>query len=97
MNISEASTDFRFVSAFVFLSLSLSFLCYSISATLSVTNVLSFFFLFVFVFCVCVFFCQARNLPAADSNGLMDPYLKIKFNGKVRPVDKFCLFVLLSL
>ncbi|CAN0111503.1 unnamed protein product [Ascophyllum nodosum] len=24
---------------------------------------------------------QARNLPAADSNGLMDPYLKIKFNG----------------
>ena len=33
----------------------------------------------------CFVFCQARNLPAADSNGLMDPYLKIKFDGKVRP------------
>lgn len=29
------------------------------------------------------FLSQARDLPAADNNGLMDPYLKIKFAGGV--------------
>ena len=27
---------------------------------------------------------QARNLPATDSTGLIDPYLKVKFKGEVR-------------
>ncbi len=30
---------------------------------------------------------QGRNLPAADSNGLLDPYLKIKFNGKMEKTE----------
>lgn len=35
------------------------------------------------VFQVRVHLYQARNIPAADSNGLCDPYLKIKFMDQV--------------
>lgn len=34
--------------------------------------------------CLRCFVYQARNLPSADDNGLIDPYIKIRFNGEKR-------------
>jgi len=35
-------------------------------------------------FCLRVYIYQAKHLPASDENGLLDPYIKVRFCGKKR-------------